>query len=163
MNVDFTAGYRLNSKNSGNEFPLNQFKDPFWYYNHISAQVGIGYYFQEHFYMTPTIILNYSFFDNKYFSAYEDFEGELYDVSYEISRNKKAIGGLVKAGYCHSYKKLRIDFFIGVGIKYIYKTEAIYKKLDFWNEIILEPYPLRNYSSSVLPVIYPGIQIGFKL
>ena len=161
--AELMVSYRFDSKKDDRKIGFIQFEDPFWIYNQFDTRIGIGYYFSNQFYLSPMVVYNYRFFLKQYFDAYINREGELYDVDYELGRNRSAIGGLVKFGYMYSYHKIRINIYFGMGYSKSFQEEIVYNKYDFWKELIPDNYPIKTYTSKYAPTIHSGVLIGINL
>ena len=160
--IDIMVGYRYSYKNTVTKIAFFSFDDPFWLYHQISLRFGIAHYYSEGFYYTPMAICNYSFFNHRYFKSYEDYEGEGADEDYIISRNRIAIGGLIKAGYAYNLGKFRFNMYVGAGFRGIFKNETIHEKLDWMKKLIPADYPIKNHSFNWAPTIHMGLLIGLN-
>ncbi len=158
--AEAVLGYWSAGKNTDNKILFISFDDPFWIYNQLSTRVGIGKYIGDGFYITPMLLFNYRFFNRKFFDNYVDFEGDQFDVDYVMSRNKKDFGALIKAGYSYRYKKLITDLYFGIGIKGVFNTEIIYKKLDMSGELLPDRYPIVTHGFKMAPTFHAGLLIG---
>lgn len=160
--IELMLGYRFKVKSMDNKIAFIEFEDPFWLYNQISTRLGISNYIIECFYITPMIICNYSYFDNRYWESYIDREGDAYDVDYELGRSKTSIGGLVKFGLTPGFKKIKIDGYLGLGCRAVFINEKIYKKVSYYNEIIPDDYPVKSNKLKYLPTIHLGLLFGLR-
>jgi hypothetical protein len=163
--IEFIAGYRINSQSVGTD-PLLIFssKNPWWYYNIVSARVGFRYYLNNDFYISPMIMFNYGFYDKVLIKSVENAEGDLYDVDYIMSRHKYILGSFLKMGInSDSFKKVAVDYYFGLGAGVQSKIESIDQKIGFYGPITNENYPITSRKIKIIPTIHLGVQIGIKL
>lgn len=141
----------------------NANKDPRAPYNNISVNSGFRIFIEKKMYIEPLIILKYGFYNNTRFDLYEDREGDLSDLDYVISRKKRTGGSVIKIGFLEERKRIRFNFFAGVGYRFTHTRERIEATYNWLDELVENNYPIRSSYSDNYLTIHGGVEIGIKI
>jgi hypothetical protein len=161
--LELSCGYMYSNKENVEASSYSFFNDALWYYNALTLRVGVKRYFHNSLLFGISSNFNYNFFDNIRFNRYEDYEGELNDRDYVISRTKYQVGGLIKFGlYTRRYKHLFIEKYIGVGLSYSIEDESISSMYDYADNLINRAYPIVTSQNRIVPTYHIGLSIGLK-
>jgi hypothetical protein len=157
IELTVTPRIQFQSKKSITDFPLlDNYKDPFWYYNEFSLRVGLRKTMYKALYLEPLINYMYGEFSNQeitYDNPYHD---------YVMSRNFHAAGLGILGGFQQNIHHVHINVYGGIGMNLKYINETI--KQDKKNTgALVDPsnFPERNNYFLPKLAIYGGFKIGY--
>jgi hypothetical protein len=158
--LEIACGYKISNNTNANSGSIFSFSDPFWYYNNLTFRVGVKKYFHNNMFIGISSNFNYKFFNKIRFNHYKDYEGEMADEDYVISRNKIQIGGLIKVGIVNKKgKRFIIESYLGIGVLLSSEQESIDAIYD-WNGNLISNNPESSSKIRYIPTVHLGISIG---
>ena len=158
--LEFTAGYRFPWNTDNSKILFIPVEDPFWFFSKINAGIGFNHFFGKHFSLGPYLQYQYKYFDKIRFYDYVDYNGDIYDEDWIISRHKNEAGLYFKLGYSHAFGKMFIyNLYFDMGLNCAYTVEKVWAREGWPHSPIPGDYPITTSKFN-----YPlGINIGFTL
>lgn len=138
-------------------------KDPYELYNLYRLRVGLRYFLNNKFYVTPMFIFNVGGFNDCLIEKYIDVKGsEAQDVDYRLSRTRHDIGTIIKFGFLTSYDNhFLTDIYLGLGFKVKYFNDNI-TEIITWGQCVEQyDYPIQKQYVGLMPTFHFGVMIGY--
>ena len=156
--LDEKRELRINPKISfdsqeDNDIGLNPIRDPFWYYNSYSLQIGLSRMLYKSLYIEPMVYYKFATFDNRILMVDNNYY-QLLDRTYNG-------GGLIlRSGLKIDKNQFRFNFFYGLGYYLRYYDEEIHAAFGLGAQQISDPIK-SNYWQDRLSV-HLGIELGYR-
>lgn len=172
--ISISYNYKLNSKYELRINPKISFdgpkdnlvaglklvKDPFWYYNSYTLQVGLSRNFNR-VYLEPMLFYKYASFDDRSLQI-TDPDGDSYDVYQQLSRQYNSGGIVLRSGLKVDKDHFRFNFFYGMGYYLRYYHEVITAEHAWAGGLFPTDYPIvSDYWKDGLS-LHVGFEIGYR-
>jgi hypothetical protein len=156
--------YHKNDEYDTGETLLLTIKDPYELYDLYRFRLGLRYYSEKNFYVSPMVIFNVGGFNDCLIKRYIDDKGsDAYDKNYRLSRTKLEFGTILKFGYLKYYNNhFLVDTYFGIGFKVKCFFDSITEIRPWpYSGIADYDYPIEEQHLGFMPTIHFGVLIGY--
>ncbi len=160
--LETSLGFRYSNTNENNKFIFLNIDDAWWYYNNISARIGIRKHITNSFFIGASCNYNYKYLNDFRFNNYVDFEGNSYDEDYIVNRTKNQFGLLSKAGFnLYESKFLFIESYLGGGLVYSMGSQTTNEIYDWKGNSVPNDNSFIRFNTFNFTIHF-GVSVGIK-
>lgn len=156
--------YHKNDEHNNGNVLLLTLKDPYKLYDLYRFRIGVRYYSEKNFYVTPMLIFNAGRFNDCLIKKYIDDKGsDAKDVDYRLSRTRLEFGTILKFGYLKYYNShFLVDTYFGIGFKFKYFFDSITEIRPWPGSGIADyDYPIEEQYLGFMPTFHFGVLFGY--